>query len=114
MNELQLQEELQEESQPQEENKNKRKKAGRPFDIPLLMQRHRVMLEFQKQIHPFTPTMQELMELWYGGDKENRQLISTTRYILRRMVENGLCVTRKRGKNTYYYAIEIQNTETEN
>jgi DNA-binding MarR family transcriptional regulator len=66
-----------------------------------LNKRHQEMLAFQDKIHPFTPTLAELMEVWHLSTK------SAVVYVLKKLVERGLCVTRgnKVGKYTRYYAV---------
>jgi hypothetical protein len=66
-----------------------------------LMKRHRMMLEFQEQIKPFTPTVRELMELW-GVNTTSAVCLA-----LGRMEELGIVVTRRHGeRQDSYYAIE--------
>jgi len=64
----------------------------------LLEERHGRMLEFQDQIKPFTPTIRELVDLW--GVRST----SAAAYILERLVDHGLVITRSHGdvKDSYY------------
>lgn len=68
-----------------------------------MLERHKMMLDYQDKIAPFTPTLRDLETLWYL--EENGHLISSVRSVLLRMEKKGLVITRKKGNKTSYYAI---------
>lgn len=75
----------------------------RPVETKLLLERHRMMLEYQKIIYPFVPHSQELCTLWKLAAR------SQVTQLLRRMAQLGLAVSRETPTKmirTEYYAIE--------
>ena len=66
----------------------------------LYVVRHKQMLEYQKQIAPFTPTIRDLMEIW--GLKST----SIVKETLSKMAKRGLVIRRERGAKHAYYAVE--------
>jgi len=70
----------------------------RKTNLDLLYKRHKMMLDFQDEIRPFTPAQRELVDLWGVH-------LSSVNLALKTMVKFGLAVTRKRGEYTTYYAV---------
>jgi hypothetical protein len=69
-----------------------------------LYNRYRLMLLFQSQIHPFTPTVRELQTLWSVNST------SVASAVLRRLEEHALVYTRRAGNKIYYYAKPLSLT----
>ncbi len=76
----------------------------RGVDMKKLRERHAMMLAFQRKIAPFSPTMQEVAEIW-------GVVPSHCRAILERMVGLGLVITRKRHNWTFYFAVSAIDPE---
>mgnify|MGYP000465852248 CR=1 FL=1 len=73
----------------------------RGIDYETLKNRHGVMLRYQDEISPFTPTMRELGHIW------GIRTTSHTSYVLNNMLKNGMVITRKVGnRKKVYYAVE--------
>jgi ribosomal protein S25 len=64
----------------------------------IFRKRYEAMLEYQREIHPFTPTVRELMEKW------GMRHVSVAYYTLRKLEKSGKVVSRKHGKTKSYYA----------
>lgn len=62
------------------------------------------LLEFQKQIKPFSPTLDEIGKLWgFGASRKS----SAPRNTLEILEKNGYVLSRKPfGRCTLYYAID--------
>lgn len=69
-------------------------------------ERHRVMMEYQKEISPFTPTIREIADLW------NIKSMGSVIFVLNKMQSMGMVVSRQRGAHRSYYA--IKTTEVSN
>ena len=69
------------------------------IDTKKVMERHKSMLEYQKKIYPFTPTLKELQALW--------KLNTTSAVVssIHNLEREGLIISRERGRKTFYYAI---------
>jgi hypothetical protein len=72
----------------------------RPFDTELHIKRWKILLDYQKKISPFIPTVRELMDLW------GLNTTSATRRTLIFLLEKGLVIHRGEKKSAAYYAIE--------
>lgn len=68
-------------------------------DQAKLSARHAAMLEYQKKIAPFTPTLRELVELWGMRSTDNAARV------IERLERDGRAVSRVHGKTKSYYAI---------
>lgn len=64
-----------------------------------LLLRHKQMLQFQKEIAPFTPTTRELMELW------GYNATSAVSYTLHVLLAAGLVIARSNGSYSKYFAV---------
>jgi len=72
----------------------------------LYRERHKQMIDYQAQIAPFTPTLEELTKVW-NVEK------TAAAWSLKHLVEMGLCVYRNIGKHKRsYYAVETKNKDT--
>ena len=71
-----------------------KKKLGRPQSKELMIERHKQMLELQKKIFPFTPTLRELESVWYSKNTGN--LVSSARSMLLNMKQECLVVTMQK------------------
>lgn len=58
-----------------------------------LSHRHEQMLEFQAKIAPFTPSIEDLRDVW-------AMQRTSVHYTLRKLVAMGLCIVRERGWQT--------------
>jgi hypothetical protein len=73
---------------------------SRTIEIAILRNRHAAMLAYQKQIAPFTPTVQDMVSVWGAASK------SHAHWILNNLLEFGAVIVRTVGKVRRYYAVE--------
>lgn len=64
-----------------------------------LQRKHQAMLDFQKEIAPFTPTVRDLMNVFGLAST------SAVAYTLEQMREQKMVITRISGKSRKYYAV---------
>lgn len=76
-----------------------------------MRRRHALMLAYQEEIAPFTPTLEELREIWGEGVPIVKSHVYN---IMQRMVGRGWVITRKSGgkrMHTVYYAVSAIDPE---
>ena len=61
---------------------------------------HRAMLQYQKSIAPFTPTVRELCGVFKTPST------SHCLFYLKKMVARGMVITHRAGSSARYYAVE--------
>lgn len=72
---------------------------SRHISIEVHVDRHGKMLEYQKQIAPFTPTIRDLEELW---DVRSTAVVVGT---LKHLGDWGMVIVRQHGETKSYYAV---------
>lgn len=77
------------------------------FNEKLLLQRHAAMLKYQKEIAPFTPTINELVGVW--GMRSS----SHAYQVLQRLEERGMVVTRYKNAKRYYAVKDTNDKRTD-
>ena len=70
-----------------------------------LLKKHTLMLEYQKRIYPFTPTVRELCTIF------DLPSTSSVIYVLKKLEKDKLVISRKKGNVKSYYAVTLDRKE---
>lgn len=72
------------------------------INTKLHLERHSKMLDYQKKIEPFTPSVRELQRIW------NLRTTSATWLTLKRLEGLGLIISRNISDKSQYFAIKAK------